>query len=284
MAGSDAIRSLQRWLNSHGAALAVDGIVGPKTRAAIKMFQGQSGLQQTGEVSDELISALTRPPPMPHMRNAADVPPPDQLGSGNTDMTPRMRPSIDLGATGNTNFNPRLREDIPPDYSQPQPPQKLASDGNVEAWFPLSPSFMEGARQNTRDVAAGYEPGHRPVMGLDPSQLPVAQSIMQSLGPMAWAPGYWREARFAANQPQSPDFVPPDGQYADYWKGKMFNSPNAGGFDPSKPTAYRDPFGEWSVPDSNDTSGQFSPQQLQTMFGSPAVLNQLGMLFGSGAQ
>lgn len=59
---------------------------------------------------------------------------------------------------------------------------------------------------------------------------------------------------------------PPDGQYADYWKGKTFNSPNAAGFDPSKPTAYRDPFGEWSVPDSNDASGTYSPDQLQTMF------------------
>lgn len=66
--------------------------------------------------------------------------------------------------------------------------------------------------------------------------------------------------------PAAQDFTPPDGQYADYWKGKTFNSQNAPGFDPSKPTVYRDQFGEMSIPDSNDASGQFSPDQLQQMF------------------
>lgn len=203
MTGSDAIRALQQWLNAHGSRLAVDGIIGPKTRAAIKAFQAKAGMQQTGEVSGDLIAALTGPPPpMPHMRNAADVPAPDQLGNGVADMTPRLRPSIDLGATGNTNFMPRLREDIPPDYSQPQPAQQFASDGNADAWLPLG--MQRGARINSMDVAAGYEPGHRPVMGLDPSQLPIAQSMMTSLGPEAWAPGYWKEARFAAGLPPNP--------------------------------------------------------------------------------
>lgn len=57
----------------------------------------------------------------------------------------------------------------------------------------------------------------------------------------------------------------PEDSYADYWRYRTFNAPGAG-FDPKKPTATRDQFGEWSVTDSNDAPGPFSPQHLESLF------------------
>lgn len=72
------------------------------------------------------------------------------------------------------------------------------------------------------------------------------------------------------------NFVPPDGSYADHWKPTTFNSPNGPGFDATKPTAYRDQFGEWSVPDTNDYKGSLDPATIEQMFasqGKPAAVS-----------
>jgi murein L,D-transpeptidase YcbB/YkuD len=44
------VRSLQYLLNAHGAKLAVDGVFGPKTKAAVIMFQRSHGQAATGVV------------------------------------------------------------------------------------------------------------------------------------------------------------------------------------------------------------------------------------------
>ena len=48
------VRSLQYLLNARGAALAVDGILGAKTNAAVRAFQGAHGL-----VVDGIVGPLT---------------------------------------------------------------------------------------------------------------------------------------------------------------------------------------------------------------------------------
>jgi peptidoglycan hydrolase-like protein with peptidoglycan-binding domain len=45
------VRSLQYLLNAHGAKLAVDGLFGPKTKAAVITFQRSHGLAATGAVN-----------------------------------------------------------------------------------------------------------------------------------------------------------------------------------------------------------------------------------------
>lgn len=220
----NAVRDLQQRLLAWGFDIGptgADGKLGPRTKAALQAAQKRFGLSPTGTVTPETVAALATPPPpmqaprpnmrpppdvlnasprpstgappIPQMRSAANVPPPDQLGSGNTNVMPRLRPGeqprVGFGTSPMpANFRPRT--------------EKFANDGIPEMWLP--PSMIGGARRNSMDVAAGYEPGHRPVMGLDPSQLPVAQSIMSSLGAKAWEPGYWREARFAASLPPNP--------------------------------------------------------------------------------
>ena len=48
------------WRPSATEAGPTDGIMGRKTRAAIRSFQSREGLQVTGEVSERLMAALRR--------------------------------------------------------------------------------------------------------------------------------------------------------------------------------------------------------------------------------
>jgi peptidoglycan hydrolase-like protein with peptidoglycan-binding domain len=89
---SDAwVRTLQTSLNHNGASLSVDGIIGPKTTAAIKSFQRSQGLRATGDADWPTRSALNTaagssggnavggsPPPKGAARGAADRPPRSQ--------------------------------------------------------------------------------------------------------------------------------------------------------------------------------------------------------------
>ena len=52
---------LQKALNNHGEHLTVDGIFGLNTERAVRAFQGQSGLETTGEVDSGTWSALSNP-------------------------------------------------------------------------------------------------------------------------------------------------------------------------------------------------------------------------------
>ena len=53
-------KEIQEQLNKHGYNLNVDGIVGPKTTAAIKDFQTKNGLQVDGIVGTNTWGALTK--------------------------------------------------------------------------------------------------------------------------------------------------------------------------------------------------------------------------------
>ena len=55
---SPKVRTLQDALNSKGAKLKVDGIMGKKTRMALKSFQKQNGLKVTGKVDSATKKAL----------------------------------------------------------------------------------------------------------------------------------------------------------------------------------------------------------------------------------
>lgn len=60
-ASGERVQSLQRTLNSRGKpspALAIDGEFGPGTAAAVKAFQKQAGLPETGEVMPDTWTAL----------------------------------------------------------------------------------------------------------------------------------------------------------------------------------------------------------------------------------
>lgn len=57
-AGSAMVKSAQAALNKAGASLAVDGIMGPKTRAALKSFQQANGLKATGRLDKATRAAL----------------------------------------------------------------------------------------------------------------------------------------------------------------------------------------------------------------------------------
>jgi peptidoglycan hydrolase-like protein with peptidoglycan-binding domain len=52
------VRSLQYLLNAHGAGLAVDGLFGAKTDAAVRAFQRAHGLVVDGVVSQQTWSAV----------------------------------------------------------------------------------------------------------------------------------------------------------------------------------------------------------------------------------
>jgi len=58
-ASDDTVRSAQVALNSQGYdAGAADGQLGPNTRAAVRRFQAERGLAQTGTLDSSTLSAL----------------------------------------------------------------------------------------------------------------------------------------------------------------------------------------------------------------------------------
>ena len=65
MSANTWVKTLQGSLNRNGASLAVDGVIGPKTTAAIKDFQRSQNLQVTGDADwptrDALNTADARP-------------------------------------------------------------------------------------------------------------------------------------------------------------------------------------------------------------------------------
>ncbi|HKO09129.1 MAG TPA: peptidoglycan-binding domain-containing protein [Alphaproteobacteria bacterium] len=56
--GSAMVKSAQEALNKEGAALAADGILGPKTHAALKSYQQAHGLKATGRLDKATRAAL----------------------------------------------------------------------------------------------------------------------------------------------------------------------------------------------------------------------------------
>ncbi|MBR5572136.1 MAG: peptidoglycan-binding protein [Oscillospiraceae bacterium] len=56
--GGSAVRELQEALNRHGYGLAVDGVFGDKTKAAVRDYQAQNGLKKDGVVGEETWGSL----------------------------------------------------------------------------------------------------------------------------------------------------------------------------------------------------------------------------------
>ena len=53
-----AVAALQEALNKHGAKLKVDGMMGGKTKAALKKYQKANGLKASGMVDDATKAKL----------------------------------------------------------------------------------------------------------------------------------------------------------------------------------------------------------------------------------
>jgi peptidoglycan hydrolase-like protein with peptidoglycan-binding domain len=60
-ARGEAVRRLQQRLNDHGAGLAVDGVYGKRTEAAVTAFQKQRGLEHDGVAGPHTFGALAAP-------------------------------------------------------------------------------------------------------------------------------------------------------------------------------------------------------------------------------
>lgn len=58
MHASMMVKEAQEALNKHGAMLKADGMMGPKTRAAIRSFQKANGLKATGHLSKMTMEKL----------------------------------------------------------------------------------------------------------------------------------------------------------------------------------------------------------------------------------
>ncbi len=56
----DAVGEAQMMLKQLGYDVEVDGLLGPKTTAAIKSVQAKCGLQTDGKLSGETINCITR--------------------------------------------------------------------------------------------------------------------------------------------------------------------------------------------------------------------------------
>ena len=54
----DKVRDAQEALNKQGANLKVDGVMGPKTEAALKQYQQSHGMRATGELDDQTAASL----------------------------------------------------------------------------------------------------------------------------------------------------------------------------------------------------------------------------------
>jgi peptidoglycan DL-endopeptidase CwlO len=58
----ERVEKIQAALNNNGESLAVDGVWGSKTRAAVKDFQQKHGLKPTGHVDSATLDQLKVPP------------------------------------------------------------------------------------------------------------------------------------------------------------------------------------------------------------------------------
>lgn len=54
----ETIRQVQQQLSQKGHDVSADGMMGPKTQAALKKFQKQEGLQATGKLDQQTLTAL----------------------------------------------------------------------------------------------------------------------------------------------------------------------------------------------------------------------------------
>jgi len=77
------LRAVQKSLNDKGYKVGkLDGVWGPKTAEALRNFQGDHGLQATGQIDAQTIAALgITQPASPTTTGAAS--PPDKTAAAN---------------------------------------------------------------------------------------------------------------------------------------------------------------------------------------------------------
>jgi peptidoglycan hydrolase-like protein with peptidoglycan-binding domain len=54
----ETVKQVQQKLSAAGHQIEVDGIMGPKTQAALKEYQQKQGMQATGQLNQETLAAL----------------------------------------------------------------------------------------------------------------------------------------------------------------------------------------------------------------------------------
>ena len=52
------VREIQVLLMNKGFDLTIDGVLGPRTRTAVRAFQARSGITATGQCDEETLAAL----------------------------------------------------------------------------------------------------------------------------------------------------------------------------------------------------------------------------------
>ena len=55
---AETVRELQQALNEAGHDIQIDGIWGPETESAVRMFQQEQGIEATGEPDEQTLSML----------------------------------------------------------------------------------------------------------------------------------------------------------------------------------------------------------------------------------
>ena len=120
---SDEIRQVQIILKQKGYAVDVDGVLGPRTRQAIIVFQRQQGFQATGQIDQRTSVALG-------------------IGSGNRNES----------GNRNDSAGDRNRTDQQPTANQQgnQPTSTGQSDGDGSRQSPSAPPSQNPARDNSR--------------------------------------------------------------------------------------------------------------------------------------
>jgi peptidoglycan hydrolase-like protein with peptidoglycan-binding domain len=54
----DTVREVQQTLRDRGFRVGVDGIMGPRTQAALRLFQKSENLEETGRLNPGTLAAL----------------------------------------------------------------------------------------------------------------------------------------------------------------------------------------------------------------------------------
>src|SRR6476469_3208797 len=86
------VSQIQQALNAQGYSVgAVDGQMGPKTKAALKQFQQAKGLQASGKLDQQTVAMLTT--------NSASSSTSSNIGNSSDTSAPSTTPGMTTGAT-----------------------------------------------------------------------------------------------------------------------------------------------------------------------------------------
>lgn len=192
MAGKNSFNTfLQQLLVQQGYSLAVDGVAGAKTRAALMAFQRRAGLPVTGTATNATLSALRRPNaavPMPRPRPAQ---PGDPMPAGTPTGAYEPPPTPVPAGTPLAGYEPRPAPAAPPaaDMQSPMPMSAgIAEGGNSPLADPAVRSYMptDVRGPNVPDFgAAGPMPAYPPNLAAPPPLV----STMSPGGQAAWERG-----------------------------------------------------------------------------------------------